>query len=349
MSKKIEYKKFAFEIKQSNQDEEYYYFEGYLSTFDNVDHGRDTVVKGAFKKSLEQKMPKLFWSHKQDEPLGIFTDAYEDDKGLFVKGKMPLEDTFVKGRIVPQMKVGSIGSMSIGYIVEDKEYKNNVRYLKQLDLLEGSLVTIPMNDQANLKTKAISSFQDELPIAPRDTIWDASAARARVQVWAGADDNSILDPDIQQMFARAFVYYDEEDPDYMYYYQLQIADVIEGELTIVPRAVFAASAALRSGYRVYIPDRDIPRATMLLEQYYQKMGMESPFSGEKGFRIDDFKCLEPRMIERLFKKGCYTTSKNAKTLVSYIKNCTSEDEEYSKGDDVEQKSLLGVLTEINKI
>lgn len=159
---------FGFEIKAtSDQGSEFFEFEGYLSTFGNVDHGGDVVLKGAFTESLKERMPSLLWQHDMCEPVGVFTEVLEDDYGLYVKAKMPKSDSLVSGRIMPQMKVGSVRTMSIGFYVmsqDDIEYRENgVRALKKVTLVEGSLVTVPMNDRAQLTGfKSLMSQIDDL-------------------------------------------------------------------------------------------------------------------------------------------------------------------------------------------
>lgn len=143
-----------FEIKALKEDEEFFFFEGYASTFGNADYYDDVMVKGAFASSLVKRMPKLLWQHRMDEPVGIYESAMEDDHGLFVKGKMPKADTFVTGRVMPQMKVGSVADMSIGFSIadydKDIEIKDGIRFISKVELWESSLVTIPANDQANV-------------------------------------------------------------------------------------------------------------------------------------------------------------------------------------------------------
>jgi len=150
-----------FEIKKTDEDEKYFTFSGYASTFGNRDMGGDVVVKGAFVESLKKITPKLLWQHKTTEPIGIFEEIYEDDKGLFVSGKMPLDDDLVRGRVKPQMKIGSISQMSIGYSIVDKmiETKDDITtwFLTKLDLYEASLVSIPMNPLANIT--AMKNFE----------------------------------------------------------------------------------------------------------------------------------------------------------------------------------------------
>ena len=134
-------------------------FTGYGSIFGNEDQGNDIVKKGAFTKSLTRRPPskvKMLFQHKTDEPIGVFTDIYEDNKGLFVKGQLAMGTQ--KGREAYELlKMGALDGMSIGFKADpDKqgynENKRGVRTLKEVDLMEISLVTFPMNESALIQT-----------------------------------------------------------------------------------------------------------------------------------------------------------------------------------------------------
>lgn len=145
---------FTIETKQDSEDGKFYEFSGYAATFGNIDKVDDICVKGCFADSIQKKKDKgekliILWQHQRDMPLGVYFEFEEDDKGLFVKGRMPKADTFVNGRVWPQMQVGSIGKMSIGFFIIEREFnEEGIRLLKELDLFEVSLVTIPANDEA---------------------------------------------------------------------------------------------------------------------------------------------------------------------------------------------------------
>jgi HK97 family phage prohead protease len=354
---KIEYKKVNFEVKEIREDEKYFYFKAYLAIFDNIDRGDDVILKGAVKESLKEHIPSLFWSHKSHEPpLGVFDKLIEDDKGVLAEARMPLDDDFVKNRIVPQMKIGSLTKMSIGYSVWDGdgsfEMRDGIRYLKKIFLWEGSLVSIPMNPEATvLKTKSAMGFQDDLPIAPRDRIWNKVSALGRVEEWAGIDENgSLQDPDVQAKYKRAFLWQDHEDPDLKGSYKLPIADIIDGKLTVIPRAIFAAAAAMQGARGgVFIFREDVPKVTRTIEKYYEKMGLESPFDKEKSFRIDDFKSIDERTLEKLFKKGVRMSAKNSKMLVSFVKSGLVDDDKSIDQRDVANYDWNNVLTSIKQI
>lgn len=156
------FKSLDLELKQDNSGN--YEFEGYASTFGNVDLGNDVVVSGAFSKSL-QKDPSvpILWQHRMDEPIGKSSVLYEDQKGLKIGYKLPQDDSFVRDRVMPQIKIGSVKEMSIGYWVDDYDYdsKSGVRYLKDVSLFEVSLVTKAMNPEALITAfKSIESIRD---------------------------------------------------------------------------------------------------------------------------------------------------------------------------------------------
>ena len=146
-----------FEIKTEEIGEEKGLFSGYGSIFNNKDLGNDVVLAGAFAQSIGRKgakAVKLLYQHKQDEPIGVFDEIIEDQKGLKVKGRLAMGTQ--RGREVYElMKMGAIDGLSIGYRVDDKGYeydkRRRRRMLKSVDLMEISAVTFPMNPRARIQ------------------------------------------------------------------------------------------------------------------------------------------------------------------------------------------------------
>lgn len=131
-------------------------FEGYGSVFGNVDQGGDIVVKGAFAESLAahtQKgtMPALLWQHDHKEPIGVWHEMSEDDRGLYVKGRLLVDDDPLARRAYAHLKAGSLSGLSIGFsIAKDNIDSDGVRHIEKANLWETSLVTFPMNDSARV-------------------------------------------------------------------------------------------------------------------------------------------------------------------------------------------------------
>lgn len=166
-----ETKSFAakFEVKE-DEDEKFLTFEGYASTFGNLDQGGDVVQRGAFTRSLGELRAKaravpgmpgrrsllpVLFGHDMGEPIGSFIELREDDRGLFARGILPRDDQFVRERVIPQMEAGSLAAMSIGFLVNRRRFEDDVRILEEVTLVETSLVAFPMNEQAQ-----VTAFKD---------------------------------------------------------------------------------------------------------------------------------------------------------------------------------------------
>jgi len=142
----MEYKHVAF--KMDEVSEEANVFKGYASTYD-LDRGGDIIVRGAFDKTLAENASqvKILYMHKQDSPIGKPMLMRADDKGLYIEGK--ISDTALGKDVKILMQDGVITSMSIGFMTKEVDYNSDgVRLIKELDLIEFSLVTYPMNEKA---------------------------------------------------------------------------------------------------------------------------------------------------------------------------------------------------------
>jgi Escherichia/Staphylococcus phage prohead protease len=132
--------------------------EGYASLFGQTDQGGDNVQKGAYRASLKAlfetgQRVKMLWQHDPAQPIGVWDEVREDDKGLWVKGR--LLETTQKGREAAALiQAGAIDGLSIGYRTK-RASKNDKgqRLLTELELWEVSLVTFPMLPSARVAAK----------------------------------------------------------------------------------------------------------------------------------------------------------------------------------------------------
>jgi hypothetical protein len=283
----VEMKEMKFgEIEDKATNSKYFEFEGYLSTFGNKDLGDDICVQGCFADSLKERTPKLLFQHDWNQPVGIFTECREDQKGLFVKGKMPLEDTTVSGKIAPQMKIGSINSMSIGYRTKVAEYdhETGIRKLIKVDLWEGSIVTLPMNPEARIEfvkslqaeyAKLQGGIQiPEFDIAEISLKWEAEKAQEAIKTLA-------LD----------------NIPE------LPVFDVVEGKAVVSPRGMFALKAQMIGAKGGFKGDKELAKA--FLNEYYEKMNLEAPFKEgrEVTFCETEMKNISLSEMSYIFRNG----------------------------------------------
>lgn len=139
------------------EDEEYGVFEGYGSIFNNTDLGNDVIVNGAFTKSIKKtgaKGVKLLYQHKTDMPIGVYESIEEDEKGLKVRGRLAMK-TQAGRETYELMKMGALDGLSIGFRTSPKgqsyDPKTRVRKINEVELMEISVVTFPMNPKAKVQ------------------------------------------------------------------------------------------------------------------------------------------------------------------------------------------------------
>lgn len=95
------------------------------------------------------------------------------------------------------------------------------------------LTDISEEDQFTLTAAALG-------IADRAKPWDSGAAQQRVKDYATSGGKVDF-----AKYGQAFLYNDPSKPEQLTAYKLQFADVVNGKLVIIPRAVFAVAAVLQ--------------------------------------------------------------------------------------------------------
>lgn len=270
MKANTKFRVLPFKLKSISEDG---VFEGYASVFGNTDSYNEVVVKGAFKKTIAIKKGKfpILWQHQGSSPIGVNIAAEEDDHGLKVTGKLALG--MVTGKSAYEwLKVASENELdaglSIGYRVIDKTADKGIVYLKELELLEYSIVTFPANDLATVTgVKANNNFQD-LAFAKNDTGWSADTAVKRILEWAGGEDN--LDA---AKFGSAFLVSNIDSTD-IKSFRLPICDIENGNLVVVKAALLSAARALEF---TDVPSTTKEFAKSHILQYTVKLKLDSPF------------------------------------------------------------------------
>jgi HK97 family phage prohead protease len=259
----------TLEFKLTKFDFEGRTLEGYAAAFNNVDLGGDVIHKGAFTKTLAERgnKVKFLWQHDPGEPIGRPLFLQEDENGLFVKAI--ISPTARGNDALALLKDKAIDGLSIGYdaVKGGTEFERaadgeTVRNLKEIKLYEFSLVTFPMNESATVTGLKGASGKTDLPIAARDRPWDASAAVDRVRSETGSVDAP------SESYRDAFFWFDADNPDIFGSYKLPFADAIGGDLTAVPRGIFAGAQRLDDAD---IPEADKERIRGKMDTYYARM------------------------------------------------------------------------------
>ena len=122
---------------------------GYAAIFDRPDRGGDVVRQGAFARSLRRRAPAvpLLWQHEPSRPIGRIEYLKEDKRGLRVIARL---SAGAAGREAASLlKEGAVRGLSFGYRVRAAAGEAP-RELTELELVEISLVTLPMQPKARV-------------------------------------------------------------------------------------------------------------------------------------------------------------------------------------------------------
>ena len=124
-------------------------FAGYAAVFDRPDRGGDVVRAGAFARSLTRGTGgvPLLWQHDGARPIGRIEYLREDKRGLRVIAR--LSEGKAGREAAALLKEGAVRGLSFGYRVREASGEAP-RELKDLDLVEVSLVTLPMQPKARV-------------------------------------------------------------------------------------------------------------------------------------------------------------------------------------------------------
>lgn len=140
------------------------FFSGYASKFNGVDSYGDTIVPGAYKKTLKKRDRPiaLRWNH-YGPVIGKWLELREDEAGLYVEGELTpghstAEDAYAL------MKHGAVTGLSIGYRpVQLTDRGDGTRDLKEIELVEISVVESPADLAAQIgDVKAALDAADSL-------------------------------------------------------------------------------------------------------------------------------------------------------------------------------------------
>lgn len=128
---------------------------GYASIFGALDRGGDVVQRGAYAASLAGgQAVKMLWQHDPAQPIGVWEEIREDERGLWVAGRLLNE--VARGREAAALvAAGAVDGLSIGYRTKRAERgAGGQRLLTEVELWEISLVTFPLLNAARVESKA---------------------------------------------------------------------------------------------------------------------------------------------------------------------------------------------------
>jgi hypothetical protein len=122
-------------------------FAGYAALFGVADGAGDTIVKGAFARALAvgAQYP-LFWQHNAAQRIGTVEALAEDERGLRVIARVDSPDS----RAADLLQKREVSGLSFGYRARGYQKVPDGRVLEDIELLEVSLVTHPLQPGARV-------------------------------------------------------------------------------------------------------------------------------------------------------------------------------------------------------
>lgn len=126
-------------------------FSGYASVFGGTDSYGDTILPGAYKKTIKKRERpiQMRWNH-YGPVIGKWTVVQEDEKGLYVEGELTPGHSVAED-VYASLKHGSVTGLSIGYRpVQIRELGDGKRELKEIELVEISAVESPADIAAQI-------------------------------------------------------------------------------------------------------------------------------------------------------------------------------------------------------
>lgn len=137
---------------------------GYASVFDSVNDRGYFMESGCFKDSLSnmkknKTMPRMFWNHDMwNRQIGKWLDVHEDEKGLFVKGKLMVGmDNERADQLAKELEFDIPMAMSIGIMIDEASLDDDHRLIsvRKANLLEISPCNVGSDPGAMIDPEAL--------------------------------------------------------------------------------------------------------------------------------------------------------------------------------------------------
>lgn len=123
-------------------------FAGYAALFGKPDGARDTILPGAFARSISERRDPLplYWQHRADQRIGWVEQVAEDARGLRIIATIDNPDS----RAAAMLRGRAVDGLSFGYRARRARHDEQGRKLDDVDIFEVSLVSHPLQHGARV-------------------------------------------------------------------------------------------------------------------------------------------------------------------------------------------------------
>lgn len=118
-----------------------------IASTNSIDRGDDIVIPQGIKTTnIKNGIIPMFLQHDADLRLGGWDKWYINDKNEFIVEGTVLEPILDwQKEAVQGIKARMLNGISIGFLINDMVLQGDIRVLQEIELLEVSVVSIPMN------------------------------------------------------------------------------------------------------------------------------------------------------------------------------------------------------------
>lgn len=172
-----------------------------------VDRGNDYIEPKAWNLGNYKKSGIILFNHDRDKPIGKAIDVKATDDGLYIKAKISKSKDPQIAMVRDLIREGILNAFSVGFnVAEEQKSMEGVNVIKSAELLETSVVTLPMNQDSlfSLTAKDLGSKEIRLKILNYKGAKVASAVHARLDELVDQGESSRADL-LEKMAAAAEV------------------------------------------------------------------------------------------------------------------------------------------------
>jgi len=189
----MEKKTFSYEFKQMTEDEDFFFIEGIVSD-NSIDRADDIVTSGSVVESVKKfGLPKFFYQHNSNDPIGVWESIKQIGGQTIGLAKLPKGCQDID-KIVKLVKMGAMGGFSIGFnILEQPDFKDEIRIIKEIEVLEISLVSIPCNSNAKITgVKSKEHEENQMDFDKCESLSDVEALLKKEKEFSNTDSKGLI-------------------------------------------------------------------------------------------------------------------------------------------------------------
>lgn len=151
----------GFVTKSEGDEDKFITIEGYANT-SAVDRVADQILTSAWSANgglnNYKANPIILFNHDYDKPIGVAEEIRADTKGLYLKCIISKE---ADEKVYNLVKSGILKAFSVRISIKDASYDNDVFTIKDVELLEVSVVSVPCNPESLFSVaKSLENAED---------------------------------------------------------------------------------------------------------------------------------------------------------------------------------------------